>query len=218
MSIHVKICGLTTPDAMRAAVDGGARYVGLVFYERSPRHVTVSLAAELARTVPTGVRTVGLFVDPSDEALEHTIGSVPMDLIQLHGTETPDRVADIRRMFGLPVMKAIRVAGPKDLAEVPSFTPSVDRILFDAKPPDKVVSLPGGNGIAFDWSLLAGQAWDRPWMLSGGLTAANLSEAVATTGATEVDVSSGVEDRPGHKRPDLIEAFLDVARRVAPPH
>lgn len=210
MTVAAKICGLTEPESLRAAVAGGARYVGFVFYPRSPRAIAPPMAAELARLLPTGVRSVGLFVDPDDEFLEHVTGQVPLDLIQLHGAETPRRVAEIKGRYALPVMKAIRIGGPEDLTAALEAAEVADRLLFDAKPPAKVSALPGGNGIAFDWTILAGRSWPRPWMLSGGLTAETVAEAVRVTGATEVDVSSGVEDRPGHKDPALVRAFLST--------
>lgn len=209
MAVQVKICGLNEPEGLRAAVTGGARYVGFVFYPASPRYVAPLLAAELARMVPTGVRTVALFVDPDDEFLEAVLGSVPIDTVQLHGRETPRRVAEVKQRYGLPVMKAIKVGGPEDLELAVEHAQVADRLLFDAKPPPKVAALPGGNGIAFDWTLLAGRSWPKPWMLSGGLKPENAAEAVRTTGATALDVSSGVEDRPGHKDPELIRRFLD---------
>ena len=210
MTVAAKICGLTEPESLRAAVAGGARYVGFVFYPRSPRAIAPPMAAELARLLPTGIRSVGLFVDPDDEFLEHVTGQVPLDLIQLHGGETPRRIAEIKGRYALPVMKAIRGGGPEDLTAALEAAEVADRLLFDAKPPAKVSALPGGNGIAFDWTILAGRSWPRPWMLSGGLTAGNVEEAVRVTGATEVDVSSGVEDRPGHKDPALVHAFLST--------
>ncbi|WP_158046746.1 phosphoribosylanthranilate isomerase [Skermanella pratensis] len=213
MSVQVKICGVSHPGAVTAAVQGGARYIGLVFYERSPRHVAPPLAAELARMVPTGIRTVGLFVDPKNEYLEHVVSQVPLDLIQLHGDETPERVAEIRAAFSMPVMKAIKVSSAADLDAADAYARVADRLLFDAKPPAKVSALPGGNGIAFDWTILAGRTWSKPWMLSGGLTAGNVAEAIAVSGASSIDVSSGVEDRPGHKDPDLIRDFLKAAGR-----
>ena len=213
MTVQVKICGVSHPGAVTAAVQGGARYIGLVFYERSPRHVAPPLAAELARMVPTGVRTVGLFVDPTNEYLEHVVSQVPLDLIQLHGDETPERVAEIRAAFSMPVMKAIKVSSAADLDAIDAYAAVADRLLFDAKPPAKVAALPGGNGIAFDWTILTGRTWSKPWMLSGGLTADNVAEAIAVSGAQSIDVSSGVEDRPGHKDPDLIRGFLKAAGR-----
>jgi phosphoribosylanthranilate isomerase len=214
VSLQAKICGITTPEAMAASIVGGARFVGLVFYPKSPRYVAPALAADLARGVPTGVRVVGLFVDPEDEELEHVLSSVPLDMIQLHGAETPARVAEIRGRFLLPIVKAVAIAEPADLDRARFYEGAADRLLFDAKPPKNVTALPGGNGIPFDWSLLAGQSWAVPWMLSGGLTAANLATAVAATRATAVDVSSGVEDRPGHKDPALVSAFLAEAARL----
>ncbi|HZH29005.1 MAG TPA: phosphoribosylanthranilate isomerase [Azospirillaceae bacterium] len=211
MSVRVKICGVNAPEAMDAAVQGGARWIGLVFYPKSPRAVGPELACQLARMVPTGVRTVGLFVEPDEAWLERVVTQVPLDLIQLHGEETPARVREIRGAWGIPVMKAVKVGSAGDLAQVPAYEAVADRLLFDARPPAKVAALPGGNGIPFDWSLLAGRTWGRPWMLSGGLNADNLVEAVRTTGAVEVDVSSGVEDRPGHKDPALVRRFLAAA-------
>jgi phosphoribosylanthranilate isomerase len=216
MSVQVKICGVSHPEAVEAAVDGGARWIGLVFYPRSPRSVGPELAGQLARMVPTGVRTVGLFVEPGDDWLESVVTRVPLDMIQLHGDETPGRVREIRAAWSIPVMKAIRVGGPEDLDAVPGHAAAADWLLFDARPPAKVASLPGGNGIPFDWSLLAGRTWSRPWMLSGGLTADNLAEAAAATGAAAVDVSSGVEDRPGHKDPALVRGFLRAAASIRP--
>ncbi len=208
MSVAVKICGLSEPDTLRAAVTGGARYVGFVFYPPSPRAVAPAMAGELARLVPTGVRSVGLFVDPDDAFLEHVIGQVPLDVIQLHGSENPRRIVEIKARYRMPVMKAVKIGGPDDLAAAAELAEAADRLLFDAKPPSKTGALPGGNGVAFDWTLLAGRRWSKPWMLSGGLTPENVAEAVRVTGATEVDVSSGVEDRPGHKDAALIRAFL----------
>lgn len=214
MTVLTKICGLSEPESLRAAVTGGARYVGFVFYPPSPRAVAPALAGDLARLVPTGVRSVGLFVDPDDEFLEHVVSQVPLDLIQLHGAETPRRVAEIRARYGMPVMKAVKIGGPEDVAAALEAAEAADRLLFDAKPPAKVAALPGGNGIAFDWTLLAGRSWPKPWMLSGGLTPETVAEAVRVTGATEIDVSSGVEDRPGHKDPALVRAFLAAAARL----
>lgn len=208
MALETKICGIRSPDALAAAVSGGARYVGLVFYPPSPRALGPVEAAALARHVPTGMRTVGLFVEPDDELLDRVLGQVPLDMIQLHGDETPGRIAEIKGAVSAPVMKAIRVASEADLVSVPDYEAVADMLLFDAKPPPVVTALPGGNGVPFDWTILAGRSWSRPWMLSGGLTADNLAESVRVTGATILDVSSGVEDRPGHKDPALIDAFL----------
>lgn len=208
MGVQTKICGLCEPEGLCAAVEAGARWVGFVFYPASPRYVAPSMAAELARLVPTGVRTVALFVDPEDDFLEAVLSTVPIDTVQLHGRETPARVAAVKQAFSIPVMKAVKVGGPEDLGAAMEHAAVADRLLFDAKPPPKVTALPGGNGVPFDWTLLAGRRWPRPWMLSGGLNAANVAEAVRVTGAAAVDVSSGVEDRPGHKDPRLIREFL----------
>jgi phosphoribosylanthranilate isomerase len=185
-----------------------------VFYPPSPRALTPDIASDLSRMLPTGVRAVGLFVDASDAEIGAVTGRVPLDLLQLHGTETPRRVADIRGRFGLPVMKAIGVATADDFAPLPDYEAVADWILFDAKPPKNVTSLPGGTGIAFDWQLLKHVRVKKPWMLSGGLNAANLAEAVSLTGAKMVDVSSGVEDRPGIKSVDRIREFLAAAARL----
>lgn len=206
-AVKAKICGISTPETMQAALDAGARWVGLVFFPKSPRNVSIATAAELSRMVGTGTRVVGLFVDPTDELLEDVTGQVPLDLIQLHGSETPERVAAIRARFNLPVMKALKVGDTADLDAATAYEPVVDMLLFDAKPPKGAV-LPGGNGVAFDWSLLTGRAWSKPWMLSGGLDPANVAQAIRATGARAVDVSSGVEEAPGQKSPDLIRAFL----------
>jgi phosphoribosylanthranilate isomerase len=214
MTVHTKICGLNDAEGLRAALEGGARYVGFVFYPPSPRCVSPSLAAELARMVPTGVRVVGLFVAPTDAQLDHVIGQVPLDYLQLHDDEPPERLVHIRRRFALPVIKAVRVETAADLTRAEAFTDCADMLLFDAKPPATATALPGGNGRAFDWHLLAGRSWSRPWMLSGGLEAGTLAEAVAVSGARLVDVSSGVEDRPGHKDPGRIRAFLATAARL----
>ncbi|MFV3127653.1 phosphoribosylanthranilate isomerase [Niveispirillum sp. KHB5.9] len=205
--VKAKICGISTPETMQAALDGGARYVGLVFFPKSPRNVAIATAAELSRMVRTGTRVVGLFVDPTDALLDDALGQVPLDLIQLHGSETPERVAAIKARFNLPVMKAVKVAEAADLDAARAYEPVADILLFDAKPPKGAV-LPGGNGVSFDWSLLAGRTWARPWMLSGGLDPANVADAIHATGADAVDVSSGVEDAPGVKSVERIGAFL----------
>jgi phosphoribosylanthranilate isomerase len=209
MTVAAKICGIGSEAAMAAAVDGGARYVGLVFYPPSPRYVTPEKAAALAASVPTAVDKVGLLVDADDATIAAILDRVALDRLQLHGAETPDRVAAVKARFGLPVMKAVKVAGADDLDAVAHYAGIADMILFDAKPPqDMTGALPGGNALAFDWQLLAGRTWPLPWMLSGGLDAANVAEAVAISGAPAVDVSSGVETRPGEKDPAKIRAFL----------
>jgi phosphoribosylanthranilate isomerase len=215
MSVDVKVCGLNTLDSVAAAVEGGAAYIGLIFYGPSPRAVTPSLARMLAAEVPQTIKKVGLFVDEADETLAATLAEVSLDMLQLHGTESPTRVAEIRRRFGLPVIKAVRLAGQADVGTAEAYVDVADRLLFDAKPPRTMKSaLPGGNAVSFDWRLLAGRKWKRAWLLSGGLNAENLAEAVGVSGACAVDVSSGVEDRPGVKNPAKIRAFLAAARAL----
>lgn len=215
MAVLAKICGINSPEAMAAAVDGRAAYVGLVFYPPSPRNVTPEQAASLIAGVPEHIAKVGLFVDPDDDTLQRVLDVVPLDLLQLHGNETPQRVADIRKMFDVPVMKAVRIAGPDDIARAADFVTVSDRLLFDAQAPaDMAGALPGGNGLAFDWNLLAEKEWPLPWMLSGGLTPENLAQAAMATGAVCVDVSSGVEASRGVKDPEKIRRFLDVARSL----
>ncbi|MEA2756231.1 MAG: phosphoribosylanthranilate isomerase [Aliidongia sp.] len=212
MSLSVKICGLSTPETIEAAVAGGADYIGFVFYPKSPRHVTADRAADLVRLVPRTIRRCGLFVDPDDGLLDALLKSVPLDLLQLHGNEPPERCAALRERFRRPVMKAISIATAEDVARAESWIGAVDLLLFDAKPPPRPDALPGGNGLPFDWRLLAGRSWPVPWMLSGGLNAGNLRDAVRTTQAPMVDVSSGVEDSPGIKNAGTIREFLAVAK------
>ncbi len=212
--IKAKICGVNTTAAAAAAVAGGAAFLGFVFYPPSPRALTIEAAAGLAALVPAPIQRVGLFVDPQDAEIEAVLARVPLTLLQLHGGESPERLAAIRRRFTLPVMKAIGVAEPADLDAAARYLASADWLLFDAKPPREAGALPGGNARRFDWRMLAGRSWPVPWMLSGGLTAGTLVEAVQTTGAAAVDVSSGVEDRPGVKNPERIRAFLEAAARL----
>lgn len=216
MSVDAKICGLNDAEAMAAAAAGGSAYVGFIFYPPSPRYVTPESAAELARHAGDATK-VAVTVDLSDAELAEILETAPIDLIQLHGKETPERVAQVRQRFGLPVMKSIAVAGADDLDRADAYTAVADRLLFDAKPPkEKPDALPGGNALSFDWQLLAGRSWPLPWMLSGGLTAENLGEAVEISQARAVDVSSGVEDAPGVKNPEKIRALLAAAARLRP--
>ena len=215
MPVTVKICGINAPDALEAAIEGDAGYVGLMFYPASPRFLALDEAARLAALVPDGIERVGVFVDAPDEVIARTLDAVPIDMVQLHGAEPPRRVAEIRSRFARPVIKAIKIAGPDDLAVARAQETAADMLLFDAKPPtDMTDALPGGNALAFDWRIIAGHPWTRPWMLSGGLTAANLEQAVATSGAARVDVSSGVETAPGRKDPALIRAFIQAAAEM----
>lgn len=211
MTTRVKICGLREPEHVVVAAEAGAAYIGLVFFEKSPRHVSIAEARNLALEVPPGVAAVALVVNASDEDLRAILDRVPLDMLQLHGRETPARVAEIRARFGLPVMKALGVAEASDLAVLPDYEAVADQILLDAKAP-KGAALPGGNGLAFDWRLVAGQVFEKPWMLAGGLTPDNVAEAIARTGARQVDVSSGVESAPGVKDPALIRAFIAAAQ------
>jgi len=213
MAIQVKICGINSRPALAAAIEGGAAFIGLVFYPPSPRCVDLDQAAALAAAVPDGVVRTGLLVDADDAAIAAILKRVPLDMLQLHGGESPARVRDIRARFGRPVMKVVKVAGAEDVAAADAYGGAADRLLFDAKPPKGMLgALPGGNAVSFDWHLLAGRRWPLPWMLSGGLTAGNVAEAAAVSGAPAVDVSSGVEDRPGVKNPEKIRAFLKAAR------
>ncbi len=213
MSIEVKICGVNTPEALRAVVAAGAEFVGLNFYPPSPRSVTPDQAAALAAAAPQRLCKVGLFVNVEDETIAKTLASVPLDMLQLHGGESPARVAQIKARFGLPVMKVVKIAERADLAAAEPYFRVADRLLFDAKPPKEMTgALPGGNALAFDWHLLADKTWPLPWMLSGGLDPGNVAEAARISGARAVDVSSGIEDRPGLKNPDKIRAFLAAAK------
>jgi phosphoribosylanthranilate isomerase len=212
MSVAAKICGLSTEAAVTAAVAGGAAYLGFVFYPPSPRAVTAERAARVCAGVPDRIARVGLFVDADDDAIAAVLAAAPIELLQFHGGESPERVADARTRFGRPVIKAIAIAGPEDVLAAAPYEAAADLLLFDAKPPRRADALPGGNGLAFDWRLIANREWRLPWMLSGGLTAALLPEAVRISGAAAVDVSSGVERRPGDKDPAKIREFLAVAR------
>lgn len=205
--IRIKMCGLRTADDIVAASRAGAAYVGFVFFEKSPRNVTLQEAAALAVDVPLGIMKVALVVNPDDTFLDQLMAEVPIDMIQLHGAETPERVAEVRARTGLPVMKAIGIAGPDDLAKIDAYSAVADQLLIDAKPPADGV-LPGGNGLTFDWRLLADRKyWTKPWMLAGGLTPENVGEAVRLTGARQVDLSSALESEPGVKDPQKIAAF-----------
>jgi phosphoribosylanthranilate isomerase len=217
MPVAVKICGLTDAAALAAAADGGARYLGFVFYPPSPRALTIEQAAALARGGPAGRTTVGVFVDPDDDLLDQTLAQVPLEALQLHGAETPERVRAIKARTGRVVIKALKVAEPGDLAPVAAYAAVADLLLFDAKPPKEPGRLPGGNGLAFDWRLLRDLRVGCPWLLSGGLSAGNLEAAVTLCRAPAVDVSSGVERRPGVKDPAKIRQFLGLAAALEAP-
>jgi len=219
MSVKAKICGLTTPEAVQAAVRAGAAYIGFVFYEKSPRNISPEQAAKLAAKIPATVTICGVFVDPTDEQLDSTLGHIPLDLIQLHGAESPRRVREIRKQFKRPVMKAIAVAssediGHEDIKSAKTYENAADMLLFDAKAPaSRPDGLPGGNGLPFDWHLMKSHHGSIPWMLSGGLDATNLAAAMAISGAVMVDVSSGVENKPGEKSITKINSFMAALRK-----
>ncbi len=223
MSLIVKICGLSTPETLAAALEAGADMVGFVFFPPSPRHIDLGTAARLGRQTKGRALKVALSVDADDALLANSIEALRPDLLQLHGKETTARVRDIKQKFGLPVMKAIPVAAAADLAPLPGYAAVADRILFDARAP-KDATRPGGLGAAFDWLLLENLRLDVPFMVSGGLHADNVAEAVRVTRAGGVDVSSGVESAPGVKDIEMIRAFVRAARvadsnlREAIPH
>lgn len=215
MAVIAKICGLKTPEAVNAAVEGGAGLVGFVFYARSPRSTDPANVKRLGALVPPRVKKVGLIVDETDDRIAEILAGCDLDVLQLHGHETTQRVAEIRAKFGKPVIKVISVSAAEDLAPVTSYEPLVDYLMFDAKPPKSMVgALPGGNALSFDWTLLSGRSFAKPWLLAGGLNPDNLAEAVRLTGAPMVDVSSGVEDRPGEKNLSKIKAFLEAVKRL----
>ena len=207
---RTKICGLSTPETAGAAVEAGAAFVGFVFFDKSPRNVSVEQAMALALAIPPGVVKVALTVNASDALLTKLTEKVALDMLQLHGNESLERVADVQARFRLPVMKALGVADESDLLAVEAYAAVADQILIDAKPPKNSV-LPGGNGLAFDWRLMAGRRFACPWMLAGGLTPENVAEAISLTGARQVDVSSGVESSPGVKDIAAISAFIEAA-------
>ncbi len=208
--IRVKICGLRTLADVQAVADAGAVYAGFVFFAKSPRHLDLDTARMLALAAPAGLAKVALTVNADDAALDAIVEAMPLDMLQLHGHETPDRVAEVKARYGLPVMKAVGVADEGDLAALFDYSLVADQLLIDAKPP-RNADLPGGNGLAFDWRLVAQRRWLRPWMLAGGLTAENVATAIRLTNARQVDVSSGVESAPGVKDPAKIASFVQAA-------
>lgn len=213
MAIFTKICGINDPVAMQTVVDNGADMVGLIFYPPSPRNVSAEQAEELLRDLPSGIDRVGVFVNPETDFLDAVLAKARLDLLQLHGDETPDRCRALSIYFGLPVIKAFKVSEKADLDAARDYEDIVDWLMFDAKPP-KDAKLPGGNAVSFDWKIMQNARFQRPWMLSGGLTPENLAEAVKRSGAAAVDVSSGVESAPGKKDPAKIRAFLNAARAL----
>ena len=211
MALTIKICGLKTQETLQTALDAGANLVGFVFFPKSPRHVSLEEAGRLGETVKGRAKKVALIVDADNAAISAIITAMKPDMLQLHGHETPERVAAIRATFGLPVIKAVGVATAADLVDVRSYQNMADWLLLDAKPP-KDATLPGGNGVAFDWKLLAGLDLAKPFMVSGGLDPSNVAEAIAISHAAGVDVSSGVESAPGVKDVARINAFIKAAR------
>ncbi|MFZ4761700.1 MAG: phosphoribosylanthranilate isomerase [Alphaproteobacteria bacterium] len=217
--LKAKICGLTTPDMVKTAVQARADFIGLVFYPPSPRFVMPEAAAALARLVPASTRVVGVFVDPTDAWLEEVLSEVPLDVVQLHGKESPERVEAIAKQYPLPLIKALGIAEMKDLQAAIDYHSLVKWLLFDTKLPPHVHVLPGGTGVSFDWSILQKnerncqllEALNGRWFLSGGIRMDNLQEAISVTGASMVDVSSGVESRPGVKDGHKIRQFLQLA-------
>lgn len=212
--IRVKICGLSTPETVAAAVSAGAAYVGFVFFDKSPRGVSFAEAAKLARDVPAGVAKVALTVDADDAFLDQLAAAVPIDVLQLHGHEPPQRVLDVKARYGLPVMKVVGVGSADDLAGLDIYSRVADQLLVDTKPPANA-DRPGGNAQSFDWSLIAGRRWPLPWMLAGGLTPQNIAAAIRQTGARQLDVSSGVESAPGVKDARKIRMFINAARGLS---
>jgi len=209
--VRVKICGVTSQQLMRDVGNAGAQYAGLVFFEKSPRNLSLDKARSIALEAPTGLAKVALLVNPSDRFLDSLTTTVPLDMIQLHGSETPERVSEIKQKTGLPVMKAIGVAEKEDLKKLDVYATVADQLMVDAKPAKDAI-LPGGNGYAFDWRLLQGRRWTGPWMLAGGLNPENVAQAIAITGAQQIDVSSGVEICPGKKDKQKINAFVRAAQ------
>ena len=218
MSLDIKICGLSTAETVAAALDGGASHVGFIFFEKSPRNVTPEEAGRLRTAARGRALAVAVTVDADDAALDDIVAVMAPDMLQLHGKETPARVAAVKARYGLPVIKALSVADRADLDAIASYAGIADRFLLDAKPP-RDAELPGGNGIAFDWRLLEGLSGEVDYLLSGGLDAANVGEALSLVSPPGIDLSSGVESGPGVKDPALIRRFFDAvaAARAASP-
>lgn len=208
--IKVKLCGLTRIEDVAVAAEAGAAYVGFVFFPKSPRNVSLRHAREMALSASLGLAKVGLVVDPDNATLDSLLDKVPLDMIQLHGHETPERVVEIKQRYGLPVMKAVGVADETDLAAIDTYSEVADQILLDTKPPMDATR-PGGNAVAFDWNLIAGRRWSVPWMLAGGLTVDNVADAIQRTGANQLDLSSALESAPGVKDHAKMRAFVKAA-------
>ncbi len=213
MAVDVKICGITDAQHAHAAAMHGARWLGFVFFPASPRHLTLEAATKLAQQLPKGPKRVGVFVDAADDLMAAAVTALSLDAVQLHGSETPEHAARLKDKLGVRIIKAVAVGSEDDINRAEAFAPYVDRILFDAKAP-KGALLPGGNAVSFPWALLKDKSLPYKWMLAGGLTPYNLGEAVAASGATALDVSSGVESAPGKKSSALIQSFLIAAKAV----
>ena len=215
MSVGAKICGINSRAGLEAAVQGGAAFVGFIFYPPSPRFIAPQDAGQLAKLVPPHIKKVGVFVDADPMDIDGVMLETPLDVLQFHGSESPRNIDELRITFRLPAIKAIKIGAPADIEAARAFEGHADWLMFDAKPPaDLAGALPGGNALRFDWTLLAGTEWKTPWFLSGGLTPENLAGAVRATGAQLVDVSSGVEVYPGLKDPAKIAAFLAAAKAL----
>ncbi|MEL6171833.1 MAG: phosphoribosylanthranilate isomerase [Pseudomonadota bacterium] len=207
----VKICGLTRSSDVQAAVAAGADYLGFNFFEKSPRFVSVDLANELTKLVPPTVVKVALVVDAENEQLDAIVAHLKFDMLQLHGSESVERVSEIKKRYGLPVIKVLGVADKNDLTKIAAYEEVADQILLDTKPP-KDATRPGGNAISFDWNLISGRDWSVPWILAGGLKVDNVAEAIRVTGASQLDLASSVENAPGEKDAGLMEAFINAAK------
>ena len=216
MTVSAKICGISTLETAEAVIGGGAAYIGFIHFARSPRHLNLNAMAELMQAIRNGGRTlplVSVVVDPDDETLAVLRDTVRPDLIQLHGKETPERTAAIKTATGIGLIKALSVSEAADIAAATAYEPHVDYLMFDARTP-KDAAMPGGLGIRFDWTLMTGYRGHTPWFLAGGITADNVAEAVALSGARLVDISSGVESAPGVKDPGLISSFLQAVKSL----
>ncbi len=212
MNIKTKICGLTSEEVFPTLIENGAKYAGFVFYPPSVRNIQAAAANNLAQKLPESIKKVAVLVNPSDEFLEHLLANFRPDFLQLHGDEPPERIGELREKFAVPIIRALRIATREDLLAARQFIDCADKLLFDAKPSN--THLLGGTGQSFDWGLLKDFSSSLPWMLSGGLNIGNIAEALAISGAKEIDLSSAVEDSPGHKSPEKIAAFLQFVRDI----
>lgn len=210
--MKAKICGLTTTDAIASVIENGADYAGFVFFAKSPRNLTPKKYAELAKNIPATIKKVGVFVNASNDEISAVMDKLPLDYLQCHGSENIDRIYDLHVKFAIPVIKAVAVRSSDDIALGKKYEDTADMLLFDAKIPTSPI--PGGNGLAFDWTLLKGRNFQVPWLLSGGLNMQNIEEAVRITGARAVDVSSSLESEPGIKDPELIAEFLKKVKSL----